>query len=218
MVQASSIEHPAITKTLNASFVDGLYFVSTECVVDEQQETQTLSQFLAGRKATQQETLKVAEQIAGALDHAHSFRGGGSEGLAHGNLKPNNIMIAESTPSGPVVKMADFGLFRMIGCGNVLIRSYKAAIEQMSLNDPFLTTRIGADRYPTSAAETTEYEDLLASLAQNLHFLSPEQRQGNWSEPVAADVWAFGVLLFWMLSGGFQKVLGSQKESSLVAL
>jgi formylglycine-generating enzyme required for sulfatase activity len=112
-------------------------------------------------------------------------------------------MIAESTPSGPVVKLADFGLFRMIGCGNVLIRSYKASIEQLAFQDPFLTSRIGTDRYPCSAPETKQYEDLLASLAQNLHFLSPEQRLGNWSEPVAADVWAFGVLLFWMLSGGY---------------
>jgi formylglycine-generating enzyme required for sulfatase activity len=203
VIQISAIEHPAITKTLNASFVDGLYFLSTECVVDEQQETQNLSQFLAGRRATQQETLKVAEQVAGALDHVHSLRSGGREGFAHGNVKPNNIMVSESTPSGLVVKLADFGLFRMIGCGNVLMRSYKAVVEQLSLHDPFVTAKIGTDRYPTSAFETKKYEDLVASLAQNLHFLSPEQRQGNWSEPVAADIWAFGVLLFWMLSGGY---------------
>jgi formylglycine-generating enzyme required for sulfatase activity len=112
-------------------------------------------------------------------------------------------MIAESTPSGPVVKIADFGLFRMIGCGNVLIRSYKAAVEQQSLQDPLLTTRVGTDRYPVSAVETKQYENLLASLVQNLYFLSPEQRHGNWSEPTAADTWAFGVLLFWMLSGSY---------------
>lgn len=203
VVQSSAIEHPSITKIFNASFVDGLYFLSTECVVDEQQETQSLSQYLAGRRASQQETLKVAEQVASALDHAHSFRGGGREGLAHGNVKPNNIMVAESTPSGPVIKISDFGLFRMIGCGNVLIRSYKAAVEQLAAQDPFLTTRVGSDRYPTSAPESKQYEDLLASLAQNLNFLSPEQRQGNWSEPVAADTWAFGVLLFWMLTGEY---------------
>lgn len=203
VIHASSIEHPTITKTFNASFVDGLYFVSTECVVDAQQETQNLAQFLTGRRATQQEIFKVAEQIASALDHVHGLRSGGGEGLAHGNLKPNNIMVAESAPSGPVVKLADFGLFRMIGCGNVLLRSYKAAIEQCAAQDPFLTARVGADRYPTSAAEAKQYDDLLSSLAQNLHFLSPEQRQGNWSGGVTADIWAFGVLLFWMLCGGY---------------
>jgi formylglycine-generating enzyme required for sulfatase activity len=200
VLQIAGIEHGGITKTLNASYVDGLYFLATECVVDAHQETRSLAQFLAGRRATQQEVLKVAEQIADALDFAHNFRTG-EKRLAHGNLKPNNIMISESTPAGPLVKMADFGLFRMIGCGNVLLRSYKAAVEQLASSDPFLMTRIGQDRYPITAPETKQYEDLLASLAQNLHFLSPEQRRGDWSDPVAADCWAFGALLFWMLTG-----------------
>jgi formylglycine-generating enzyme required for sulfatase activity len=203
VIKISGVDHPSITKTFNASFADGLYFLSTECVVDGNQETQSLSQFLAGRRATQQEALKVAEQIAGALDYVHGLRGSENGEFAHGNLKPNNIMVAEATPAGPEVKIADFGLFRMIGCGNVLIRSYKASIEQLAFQDPFLTARIGADRYPSSAPETKQYEDLLSSLAQNLYFLSPEQRLGNWSEPVTADIWAFGVLLFWMLSGGY---------------
>lgn len=215
VLQVASLDHPGITKTFTASLVDGLYFLPTECVVDANQETQTLFQFLAGRKASQQETLKVAEQVAAALDYAHTFKTMGRMGFAHGNIKPNNIMIAESTPSGPVVKLTDFGLFRMIGCGNVLIRSYKAAVEQLSLQDPLLTMRIGADRYPSSAPETKQYEELLFSLAQNLHFLSPEQRLGNWSEPMAADVWAFGVLLYWMLIGAYPE--GSWESEGRVA-
>lgn len=197
----SSVEHPGIARTYNASFVDGFYFLATECVVDDHQETKSLSQYLGARRATQQETLKVGEQVAAALDYAHTFRANGSQGLAHGNLKPNNIMIAESSSSGPVVKIADFGLFRMIGSGSVLMRSYKAALEQLALNDSFLVSKIGQDRYPSSVADSKQYEELLSSLAQNLHFLSPEQRRGDWSDPVSADVWSFGVLLYWMLSG-----------------
>ncbi len=212
VIQVSSIDHHGITKTLNASFVDGIYFLTTECVVDENQETKNLSQFLAGRRASQQETMKVAEQIAAALDHAHNLRGGGRKGFAHGNLKPNNIMISEATPTGPLVKLADFGLFRMIGCGNVLIRSYKAAVELASLKDVFLTTRIGQDRYPAVSTEPKQHDELLSSLAQNLHFLSPEQRRGDWSDPVAADVWAFGVLLFWMLSGTYPEGAWESEE------
>ena len=202
VLHVAGIEHGGITKTLNASCVDGLYFLATECVVDTNQETKNLSQFLSGRRATQQEILKVAEQVAEALDFAHNLRTG-ERRLAHGNLKPNNIMISESTPAGPLVKIADFGLFRMIGCGNVLLRSYKAAVEQAALTDPLLTVRVGQDRYPPTAPDARPYDDLLSSLEQNLHFLSPEQRRGDWSDPVAADVWAFGVLLFWMLAGSY---------------
>jgi formylglycine-generating enzyme required for sulfatase activity len=212
VVQVAAIEHPGIIRTYNASYVDGVYFLATECVVDEHQETKSLAQFLFGRRATQQEATKVAEQVAEALDFAHGLRGGGRKGYAHGNIKPNNIMIAESTSSGPLVKMADFGLFRMIGSGNVLIRSYKAAVDQAALTDPFLLARIGQDRYPTAVPETKQQEDLLTSLAQNLHFLSPEQRRGDWSDPVAADVWAFGVLLFWMLSGAYPEGMWESEE------
>ena len=201
-MQIAGIEHGGITKTLNASCVDGLYFLATECVVDDNQETKSLAQFLAGRRATQQEALKVAEQVAEALDFVHNLRTG-EKRLAHGNLKPNNIMISESTPAGPLVKIADFGLFRMIGCANVLLRSYKAAVEQFGAYDPFLATRLGQDRYPQTAPDTKSYDDLLSSLAQNIHFLSPEQRKGDWSDPVASDVWAFGTLLFWMLTGSY---------------
>ena len=211
-VQLSGIDHPGITKIFNVSCIDGMYFLATECVVDEHQETKSLAQFLSGRRPSQQETMKVAEQVAAALDYAHGLRSGGRKGYAHGNLKPNNIMIAEPTPAGPIVKIADFGLFRMIGCGNVLVRSYKAAVDQAALSDPFLTTRIDQDRYPTAAPEPRQYEDLLSSLAQNLQFLSPEQRRGDWSDPVAGDVWAFGALVFWMLLGVYPEGLWESEE------
>ena len=180
VLHAASIDHEGIAKTLNASCVDGLYFLATECTVNENQQIMSLSEFLAGRRATQQEALKVAEQVAEALDYVHGL-GSEERRLAHGNLKPSNLMISEETPAGPLVQMADFGLFRMIGCENVLLRSYKEAFDLA-----------GSGR-----------SDLLASLAQNLYFLSPEQRKGDWSDPVAADIWAFGILLFWMLSGSY---------------
>jgi formylglycine-generating enzyme required for sulfatase activity len=208
--QIALLEHPSITKTYNVSFVDGVYFLATECVVDANQETKTLAQYFGGRRATQQEVLKVAEQIASALDYAHSQKFSGGKGFAHGNLKPNNIMVTESQGSGVLVKIADFGLFRVIGAGNVLLRSYKAAIEQLSLQDTLFTARVGQDRYPTTALETKQYEELLSSLAQNIQFLSPEQRKGDWSEPVAADIWAFGVLVYWMVTGEFPEGVWDQ--------
>jgi len=199
--KTASIDHPHIAKTYNASFSDGLYFLVTECVVDTNQETRTLSQHFSGRYATQQEILSVAEQIAGALDYAHSFRGEGNTGFAHGNLKPNNVMIAESQNEKPVIKLVNFGLMRMVGASNVLLRSYKASLEKLSLTDTFLRSKVGQDPYPTNALEGKPYEALFASLDQNLHFLSPEQKRGDWSEPQAADVWAFGQLLYWMIAG-----------------
>jgi len=203
-MKVAALEHPGITKTYNATCVDGVYFLATEYVVDGQQKSQTLWEFLSGRIAAPQEVIRVAEQVAAVLDFAHSFNCGECQGgVAHGNLKPKNIMISESPSADPVIKVADFGLFRMVGCSSVLLRTYKAKLEQLSLSDPFFTAKIGHDPYQKGSVEKREHKELLDSLVQNMHFLSPEQKRGDWSNLKAADSWAFGVLLFWMLTGSY---------------
>lgn len=203
VIELAALEHPSIAKTFNVSFVDGLYFLATECVVDASLETKNLLQYFKGRRPTIQEVYKTAEAVAAALDFAHNFRAGQSKGVAHGNLKLNNIMVTDAEGEGPVVKIADFGLMKVVGGGNVLFRSYKALVEQLAVKDPFFSAKIGQDKYPVPTPDFKQYEALLLSLVQNLHFLSPEQRRGDWSMPILADIWAYGVLLFWMLTGSF---------------
>jgi formylglycine-generating enzyme required for sulfatase activity len=203
VVELASLDHPQIAKTYNVSFVDGFYFLATECVVDANLETRNLAEYFCGRRPTIQEIYTTAERVASALDYAHNFRGGQSKGVAHGNLKLNNIMVADAEGEGPVVKVADFGLMKVVGGANVLLRSYKAMIEQLAVKEPFFAAKVGQDKYPISNLDSKQNESLIASLAQNLHFLSPEQRRGDWSNPILADIWAYGVLLFWMLTGSF---------------
>ena len=218
VVELASLDHPSIAKTYNVSFVDGYYFLATECVVDANLETRNLAQFFGGRRREMPEVVEIAKQIASALDYAHNFRGSESKGVTHGNLKLNNVMLADAEGEGPVVKIADIGLMRIVGGGSVLLRSYKAAVEELALKETLFTTKVGQDKYPTTNIETKQYESLLSALSQNLKFLSPEQRRGDWSQPVAADVWAFGMLLYWMISGTFPEGMGSvdwRNESSL---
>jgi len=215
VMRVAALEHAGITKTYNASCVDGLYFLATESVVDANLEPLSLWKYFSGRIASPQEVIRVAEQVAAALDYAHSFCGD-EQGVSHGNLKPDTIMIADS--EGPTVKLADFGLLNMVGCSNVLLRSYKAQLEKLSLSDPFFCSRVGRDPYVKGSVDKSEHGELLRSLAQNMYFFSPEQRKGDWSNQMAADVWAFGVLLFWMLTGSYPEgswELGSRLSGNL---
>jgi predicted ATPase len=56
-----------------------------------------------------QETLALARQICGALEHAHSH------GIIHRDLKPENVVIT----SGHTVKLMDFGLARATGTARI---------------------------------------------------------------------------------------------------
>jgi len=92
--------------------------------------------------------------------------------IVHRDLKPDNIKI---TPDG-VVKLLDFGLA-------------KAFTEQKE-------TSGNADQSPTLTIGATEVGVILGTAA----YMSPEQAKGK-SVDKRADIWAFGVVLYELLTG-----------------
>jgi serine/threonine-protein kinase len=75
---------------------------TTDFLVMEYLEGETLAQRLSKGPLPLGETLRVAIEIAGALDNAHR------QGVTHRDLKPGNIML---TKSG--AKLLDFGLAKL---------------------------------------------------------------------------------------------------------
>jgi len=127
----------------------------------------------------------LADLIAqGPIDVAASARIAGeiadgmisahARGIVHRDLKPSNVRIA---PDGRV-KILDFGLARMV-----------------ATDSSGVPGRAGPESADTVAAETRA-GIILGTVA----YMSPEQAVGS---PVdsRADVWAFGAILFEMLSG-----------------
>jgi eukaryotic-like serine/threonine-protein kinase len=96
----SQLHHPNIC-TLHDVGREG----TTDFLVLEYLEGQTLADRLATEVPPLDETLAIAGQVAEALARAHQA------GVVHRDLKPGNIMLLPGgAPRRPVVKLLDFGL------------------------------------------------------------------------------------------------------------
>lgn len=181
----ATLDHPHIVKVHNVSEADGHYFLVTDPVVDEKGEVLNLYDYLRerGGKLPEDEIVQIATQIAAALDYAHQ-KGSTHDPFAHRSLKPSNILILKKK-TGLQVKISDFGLSRILGSSPYMSRIYQAIADK--IGEP---------------AETLPKKHL--SFLHHYLFLAPEQRWHR-AQPsaVKSDVYAFGVLLYFMLTGHY---------------
>src|SRR5215469_15725783 len=154
----ASLTHPNIAAIYDLATQEKSQFLVLELVDGE-----TLAERIARGPIPVEEALKIAKQIAEALEAAHE------KGVIHRDLKPANIKI---TPDGKV-KVLDFGLAK--------IRD-SSAPSNLS-NSPTLMTAATSGMILGTAA-----------------YMSPEQAKGKEADR-AADVWAFGCVLYEMLTG-----------------
>lgn len=92
---ASVLNHANIARVYEAGRGDDQVFVAMEYV-----EGETLDRRIGGAGLTIEEVVRLAAQLASALEHAHQ------NGVVHRDIKPSNLMI---TPQGEL-KVLDFGL------------------------------------------------------------------------------------------------------------
>jgi formylglycine-generating enzyme required for sulfatase activity len=188
----SMLDHPNIVKIHNVSFAEGMYFLVLECVVDEMGETTNLTKYVTAQPVPLKESdlFNLLHQVAAALDYAHQKKIGG-KGIVHRCLKPNNILVSKGS-GGPLLKISDFGLTRIIGIGPVLTRTFQAVAEAM---------QIATDNFTSGAAEPQKLTSLHGSFLQNLAFLSPEQKniEAPQQVDIKTDAYAFGVLAYFLM-------------------
>jgi serine/threonine protein kinase len=156
----ASLNHPNIAAIYGLEESRGTRFLVLELV-----EGQTLADRIKAGPIPVEEALKLALQMAEALEAAHE------KGVIHRDLKPANIKV---TPDGKV-KVLDFGL----------AKAYAGDREEVNLSNS-----------PTLSDAATQQGVILGTAA----YMSPEQARGK-SVDKRADIWAFGCVLFEMLTG-----------------
>src|SRR6267378_2257531 len=171
----ASLNHPHIAAIYG--FEDS---GETHALVLELVEGDTLADRIARGAIPLDEGLPIARQICEALEAAHE------QGIIHRDLKPANIKV---TPDG-VVKVLDFGLAKLADGGPAKAGHYA----------PDGSVRLQADLTMsptiTSPAMMTGAGVILGTAA----YMAPEQVKGRPADK-RSDVWAFGCVLFEMLTG-----------------
>src|SRR5262245_6903798 len=160
---------------LNHPHICTLYDVGHEADTDflvlEYLEGQTLADRLTKGALPLDQALHVAIQIADALDKAHRA------GIVHRDLKPANVFLVRTggASAPPVAKLLDFGLAKS--------------------TSPVVATS-GLSMLPTTPPNLTAQGAILGTF----QYMAPEQIEGLEAD-ARTDIFAFGALLFEMLSG-----------------
>jgi len=172
----ASLNHP------NIATIHGLQDLgSTRALVMELVEGPTLADRIRQGPIPVDEAIRIARQIADALEYAHEHS------IVHRDLKPANIKIT----ADDTVKVLDFGLAKALE-GNA--------------------ASIDISTSPTISRMAAQQGILLGTAA----YMPPEQAKGK---PVdrRADIWAFGCVLYEMLTGK-QTFTGETVTDTLASL
>ncbi|HKI86182.1 MAG TPA: LpqB family beta-propeller domain-containing protein, partial [Thermoanaerobaculia bacterium] len=127
----------------------------------------------AGHAMPLDEALPIARQIAEALEYAHEH------GIIHRDLKPANIKLTGPL-DGDQVKILDFGLAKAMDTGAA----------------PGSGASVDLSHSPTMTLGGTIQGMILGTAG----YMAPEQAAGKAADK-RADIWAFGVVLYEMLTG-----------------
>jgi eukaryotic-like serine/threonine-protein kinase len=156
----ASLDHPNIASIYGLEDSGG-----TRALVMQLVEGPTLADRIKAGPIPVDESVRIARQIADALEYAHE------RGIIHRDLKPANVKVTNDD----AVKVLDFGLAK--------------ALE----GDP---SSIDISTSPTISRMATQAGVLLGTAA----YMSPEQAKAK-SVDRRADIWAFGCVLYEMLTG-----------------
>ncbi len=176
-----------VLASLNHPNIAAIYGIEGNALVMELVDGEDLSERIRRGAIPVDEALPIARQIAEALEAAHE------QGIIHRDLKPANIKVkADGT-----VKVLDFGLAKAVEQGSGIGEQGSAHLA----NSPTITS-----------PAMTMRGVILGTAA----YMSPEQAKGKVVDK-RADIWAFGAVLYEMLTGA-RAFRGDDASETLAAV
>lgn len=166
----SALQHANICTLHDIGAQDG-----TDYLVMEYLEGQTLAERLAKGPLPLEQVLKIATEIAQALEKAHQ------QGIIHRDLKPANIML---TKAG--AKLMDFGLAKP---------EIPGASRAVSPFSP-TTQTLNIASLTAAASPLTQK----GSIVGTFQYIAPEVLQGAVAD-ARSDLFSFGCVLYEMITG-----------------
>jgi serine/threonine protein kinase/Tol biopolymer transport system component len=181
-----------VLASLNHPNIGAIYgFEETEetsALVLELVDGETLADRITRGPIPLEEALPIARQICEALEAAHEH------GIVHRDLKPANVKLR----SDGVVKVLDFGLAKAL----------KPVAAGSKEQDPAYATSL-------SPTITTPAATAMGVIMGTAAYMSPDQARGKPADK-RADLWAFGCVLYEMLTG--RRAFESSEVSDTLAL
>src|SRR5262245_35070610 len=147
-------------------------------IVMELVEGEDLAQRVARGPLPIEDAVAIARQLAEALEAAHE------SAVVHRDLKPANILVKHDG----VVKVLDFGLAKALG------PPFGSSAPRLSETPTMTSPARLRDGYGEAGA--TDVGVVLGTVS----YMAPEQAKGKTVDK-RADIWAFGCVLFEMLTG-----------------
>ncbi len=169
----------------NIAQIHGFEDGEPSALIMELVEGEDLSQRIRRGPIAYEEAIAIARQIAEALQAAHD------RGIIHRDLKPANIKLREDG----TVKVLDFGLAKALDQGS--------GIGEQGSGD--------ISHSPTITSPAMTLRGVILGTAA---YMAPEQAKGRVIDK-RADIWAFGCVLYEMLTG--RKAFAGEDVSDTLA-